>query len=90
MIRRFTVIAIASVLAAGLAACEDEPRSEPVDVDAMAAEDAAAETTVEAPAPAPAVPGAVDAAQPADPGALPADKRPSEETVQPESETLFY
>ncbi len=69
-----------------LAACE-QPYSEPtpveapVPVEAPAAEDAAAPAVAETPA-------APEAATPVE--ALPPDQRSSEETVQPESDTLFY
>jgi len=89
MIRRLTVIAAASIAVAGLAAC-DEPQPEQMDVEAVSAEDAAAEAALNAPAPEPAAPSATDTPPAVDPGTLPADKRPSEETVKPESETLFY
>ena len=77
----------AALAASGfLAACE-QPYSEPTPVEAPApieapaAEDAAAPTVAEAPAP-------VETAAPVE--ALPPDQRSSEETVQPESDTLFY
>ncbi len=83
------------LLAAGLAATTalaacDEPRSEndyeAVEVQteepaAPAAEDAAAPAVAEAPA-------ATEAPPPVD--ALPPETRTSEQTVQPESDTLFY
>ncbi|MFN3352545.1 MAG: hypothetical protein ACK4Z5_02965 [Brevundimonas sp.] len=79
------------VLAAafGLAACEDRPETEAYTseadvVEALPAEDMAADAAGEveaAPEPAPAAP---------DQSALPPDERNSEESVQPESETLFY
>lgn len=89
MIRRLTVIAAASIAVAGLAAC-DEPQPEPMDVEAVTAEDAAAEAVVDAPVAEPVAPSAADTPPAVDPGALPADQRPSDETVKPESETLFY
>ena len=72
--------------AASVAACDDgadyddAPPPPPVVEEPMApsAEDVAAEAAAEAPAPSPPV------------DALPPDERSSEETVQPESETLFY
>lgn len=78
---------LAASLALGLAAC-DEPRYEAtpersdipeVTVEATPAEDAA-EPAVET---APETP-------PVDTSALPPDARTSEETVRPESETMFY
>lgn len=71
---------------AALAACE-EPSREPapatapvVEPETPAAEDAAAPTAAEAP----------DKPSTAPVEALPPDQRSSEETVQPESDTLFY
>ncbi|SFS70589.1 hypothetical protein [Brevundimonas viscosa] len=79
----------AAVGALTVAACDDPyadedletaqpPLEEPV---APAAEDAAADAAAAAPE---------DAPPPVDQSAIPADKRTSEESVQPESETLFY
>ena len=74
-------------LVTALAACE-EPYREPapvespvVEAEAPTAEDSAAPTVAEAPA-------TPDASAPVE--TLPPDKRSSEETVQPESDTLFY
>lgn len=69
-----------------LAACEQTysepaPVEAPVPVEAPAAEDAAAPAVAEAPA-------AVAPTTPTE--TLPPDHRSSEETVQPESDTLFY
>lgn len=81
------ILAAVLGLASALAAC-DEPASRddsmmeagpPVEM-APAAEDVAAPA---------AAPSAVDA-PPADPSTLPSSPATSEETVQPESETLFY
>ncbi len=77
----------AALAASGfLAACEQprderEPFEAPAPVEAPAAEDAAEPAVAEAPA-------AAATAAPTE--TLPADKRSSEETVQPESDTLFY
>lgn len=74
--------------AAFLASC-DEPRpSESIEIQtevpaAPAAEDAAADAVAEAEAPA-----ATDTPAPVD--TLPPEQRTSEQTVQPESDTLFY
>lgn len=84
---RFLIALTALSAVAAVSACDDP---QPVDADmtappvetmpeAPAAEDAGVETA----APVPETP-------PVDPSALPADKRTSEESVQPESETLFY
>lgn len=80
---------IAVLLASGalLSACEEPQvhRSETVTIEtetppAVAAEDVAVPAAAEAPA--------ADAPPPVD--TLPPEKRTSEESVQPESETLFY
>jgi hypothetical protein len=86
--KRLSVLGSAVLAASALAACDD-PRpveTERVEApapypDAAAAEDAAVEA---------AAPSATDTPPAVDPGTLPADKRSSEESVQPESETLFY
>lgn len=84
--KRLLLGAVALGAVAALAACE-EPRREPapapapvVEPETPAAEDAAAPTAAEAPDTPPTAP--VEA--------LPPDRRSSEETVQPESDTLFY
>ena len=74
--------------AAALASCDDvrQPQTEtappPPEVAPIApvAADNAAPTAETAPPPRPST----------DANALPPDQRPSEETVKPESETLFY
>lgn len=86
--KRLSVLLSAVLAATVLAACDDP---EPVETqtveapapypEATAAEDAAVEA---------AAPSATDTPPAVDQGTLPADKRSSEETVQPESETLFY
>jgi len=73
--------------AAFLASCDEPAPYEAVEIQteappaAPAAEDAAAPVVAE-------VPAAKEAAAPVD--ALPHDERTSEQTVQPESDTLFY
>lgn len=72
--------------AAALSACEEPPREpqpmeEAAPVEAQAAEDAAEPAVAEAPP-------AQEAKAPVE--ALPPDQRSSEQTVQPESDTLFY
>ncbi len=74
--------------AALLSACDEPRQYESVEIEteapaAPAAEEAAAPTVAEAPAPA-----ATEAPAPVD--TLPPEQRTSEQTVQPESETLFY
>ncbi|MFP5297174.1 MAG: hypothetical protein ACLGG3_07625 [Alphaproteobacteria bacterium] len=86
--KRLLVLAAASG-ALAVAACDDPyasedletyqpPLEEPV---APAADAAAADAAATAPA---------ESSPPVDQGAMPTDKRSSEESVQPESETLFY
>lgn len=85
MKRLIALLALTGAL--GVAACDDPAANEPEFADtpmetpvAPAAEDAGAPV---------AAPSAVDA-PPADSTTLPSEKRTSEESVQPESETLFY
>ncbi len=87
--KRTLAVLVALSAGAALVACDDpEPMERdmagpPVEAmpDALAADDAGAET---------AAPAATDTPPPVDPSTLPADKRSSEESVKPESETLFY
>ncbi len=80
---------VAATGALAVAACDDpndsgdlETYEPPVEAPvAPAAEDAAAPADATAPA---------DQPPPVDRSTLPTDKRTSEESVQPESETLFY
>ncbi|RZJ18871.1 MAG: hypothetical protein EON91_03690 [Brevundimonas sp.] len=81
------LLALALGAAAVLAGCEDpapyddtETAPAPLESEAPAAADSAE----------PAAAPAVTDAPPADTSALPPDQRSSEQTVQPESETLFY
>lgn len=71
-----------------LSACDDPERSETIETYEPAIEEPVAPAAEEASAPAAAT--TTDEAPPVDPGALPTDERTSEETVKPESETLFY
>ena len=89
MNRKIIAAAAAFGLTMGLAACDNfqspqdqaaETAPDAVEPMAPAAEDVAAPA---------ADPSAVDA-PPVDNTALPPEKRASEETVKPESETLFY
>jgi hypothetical protein len=86
--KRLLVLAAASG-ALAVAACDDPYASEDLETYQPPLEEpvapAADETAADAAATAPA-----ETSPPADQGALPADKRSSEESVQPESETLFY
>ena len=85
MKRLITLLALSTAL--GVAACDGLNRggSEAADV---AMETSIAPAADDAGVPV-ADPGAVDA-PPADSTTLPSEKRSSEESVQPESETLFY
>ncbi len=81
------IAALVLASAAGLSACEEPRRDEGVETapaveppPAPAVEDVAAPAAATAPETSPAT----------DPSTLPPEKRTSEETVQPESETLFY
>lgn len=83
--KRWMLIAAAG---AGLASCEEpamreiETQEPPIEAPvAPAATDQAASA---------AATGAATDAPPTDMTTLPPEQRPSEETVQPESETLFY
>lgn len=84
MKRLFALAAIAGALAA--TACDDPRPAEPEVMDAPM-EEPVAPTVDEVQAPA-AAPSATDI--PPDNSASPAEKRTSEESVQPDSETLFY
>ncbi|MDO9588981.1 MAG: hypothetical protein Q8R45_10035 [Brevundimonas sp.] len=85
MKRLTALLALTCVI--GLTGCEDpRPSGEPEFADTSAeAPVADAATDAGEPVAAPAV-----AAPPADSTAVPPEKRTSEESVQPESETLFY
>jgi len=84
--KRLILVAVVGAVAA-LASCEDPAPREEMTVEA------APEPVIEAPAAEDVAESAADSAvdaPPADPAALPPETRTSEETVQPESETLFY
>lgn len=84
MKRLFALVAIAGAVA--LTACEDSRPAEPEVVDAPMEEPvASAAEEVQTPV---AAPSATDT--PPDNSASPTEKRTSEESVRPESETLFY
>lgn len=83
MKRLFALVAIAGVAALG--ACDDPRPAEPEVMDAPM-EEAVAPSVEEAQAPV-AAPSATDLP---DNSAQPAEPRSSEESVQPNSETLFY
>lgn len=85
MKRLVALLALSSALA--LAACDDPSVSRDEEL-ADAPMEAPVAPAEEMTAPA-ADPAAVDT-PPASPETLPPEKRSSEETVQPESETLFY
>ena len=83
MKRLFALVVIAGAVA--LTACDDPRPAEPEVLDTPMEEPvAAAAEEVQAPV---AAPSATDT-PPSD--TLPAEKRTSEESVQPDSETLFY
>lgn len=71
----------------GLAACDD-PNASDSEIAEAPMEAPVAPAADDAGVPV-AAPGAVDA-PPADSTTMPPEKRSSEESVQPESETLFY
>lgn len=84
---KIKLIAIGGMLAA-LAACDDEAYREPVETDlppppVMESAPAAGDAGEDAAATTPAAP-------PTDYSELPPPPESSEETVEPESETLFY
>lgn len=86
---RLLALAAAATGALALAGCEDpyadedvETYQPPVEAPvAPAVEDSAADAAAVAPA---------EPTPPVDQSSLPTDKRSSEQSVQPESETLFY
>lgn len=83
MKRLFVLVAIAGAVA--LTACDDPRPAEPEVMDAPLEEPLAPSAeAVQAPVAAP------DATDTPPNEALPAEKRTSEESVRPESETLFY
>lgn len=84
--KRLTILAAATGLLA-LAACDDpnsvddSVETAPPPMEALPAEEQAVDTAAETPAETP---------PPTDNSTLPTDSRTSEESVRPESETLFY
>ncbi|CAN7228995.1 hypothetical protein [Brevundimonas sp. LjRoot202] len=84
MKRLFALAAIASAVA--LTACDDPRPAEPEVLD-MPMEEPVAPAVEEVQAPV-AAPSATDT--PPDNSAAPSEKRTSEESVRPDSETLFY
>lgn len=85
MKRLFALVAIAG--AVSLTACDDSRPAEPEVLDAPM-EEAVAPSIEDVQAPV-AAPSATDT-PPTDNSAAPVEKRTSEESVEPESETLFY
>ncbi len=85
MKRLIAILALSTAF--GLAACDD-PNAGDSDV-ADAPMDAPVAPAAEDAGEPVAAPSAVDV-RPADSTTLPSEKRSSEESVQPESETLFY
>lgn len=86
MNRLIALLALTSALS--VAACDDPQGSNEPEYADEPMEAPVAPTAEDAGAPV-AAPSAVDTA-PADPSTLPPEKRSSAESVQPESETLFY
>lgn len=84
MKRLAVLLALSSAVA--LAACNDPRPSEDESLADKAAEQAPPPVVEEPPAPEPTV----TPPPPTDSTALPPELRTSEESVQPESETLFY
>ena len=84
MTRLFALAAMASAVA--LTACEDPRPAEPEVMD-MPMEEPVAPAVEEVQAPV-AAPSAVDT--PPDNSTSPSEKRTSEESVRPDSDTLFY
>ena len=84
MKRLFALAAMASAVA--LTACEDPRPAEPEVMD-MPMEEPVAPAVEEVQAPV-AAPSAVDT--PPDTSTSPSEKRTSEESVRPDSDTLFY
>ena len=84
MKRLFVLVAMASAVA--LTACDDPRPAEPEVIDTPI-EEPVAPSIEEVQAPV-AAPSATDT--PPDNSVAPSEKRTSEESVQPDSETLFY
>lgn len=85
MKRLIAILALSTAF--GLAAC-DRPYADDPEVAEASMDAPLAPAAEDAGAPA-AAPSAVDT-RPVDSRTLPAEKRSSEESVQPESETLFF
>lgn len=86
MRRLIAILTLSTAL--GVAACDDPRSSNEPEFADVPTEAPVAPAAEEASEPI-AVPGAADTAA-ADYTTLPSEKRSSEESVQPESETLFY
>ena len=82
----FVLAAAASVLA--LSACDDRPSRSDDDYREMSVEPAPPPVKEDAPPPAPEVQDPTPTPPPST--TLPPEERTSEQSVQPESETLFY
>lgn len=85
MKRLLVLLALSAVVA--ISACDDPNPAEPEVGDVMMEEPVAPSV---ADAAAPAADTAAPTTPPLDSSALPSEKKTSEESVQPESETLFY
>lgn len=86
MIRPTLVLAALGALS--LAGCDDYRQESRDDYDAAQSVEVAPPAEADAPVVAPEVQDPVPTTPPVD--SLPPEQRSSEETVQPESETLFY
>ena len=90
MRRTLTVLAATALGALALVSCDDySPRSEDADVETMTIEEPVAPSAEDSAAPVVA-PDVEDSTPTPPPETLPPEERSSEQTVQPESETLFY
>ncbi len=88
MRRSNTLLAAAALAALALSACDDRPSRSDDDREPVKVEQEAPAPVEQPPAPAPEVRDPTPTPPPSD--RLPPEERSSEQSVQPESETLFY
>lgn len=88
MTRSTFVLAAAVLSVLALSACDDRPSRSDDDYREMPVETAPPPVKEEVPPPPPEVHDTTPTPPPS--SSLPPDERTSEQTVQPESETLFY
>ncbi len=89
MTRSTFVLAAAALGVLALSACDDRPsRSDDEGAPVQVQQEETAPVQEESPAPAPEVRDPAPTPPPSD--TLPPEERSSEQSVQPESETLFY